>query len=83
MKAKDIVFMRADITESQPSAEALLEALGGQGIPFLVIFPGDKPNEPRVLTDFNVFNPNGYRDRLFRVLDETPDPATRQTAQLK
>ena len=76
--------MRADITETHAYAQGLLEVLGGKGtaIPFLVVFPSDKPNEPRVLTDFNVFNPGEYRSRLFQILDETETAVAndRQTA---
>ena len=75
--------MRADITTPIEDASALLEVLGGQGIPFLAIFPADKPTEPRVLTDFNIFNPWAYRSRLFKVLEECPDPPTRQTADAR
>jgi hypothetical protein len=81
---KGVVYMRADITEDQPIPQALLEVLSpGGGIPFLAIFPGDKPDEPRVLSDFNVFNPWGYRSRLFKVLDESPNPSARQTAEVR
>jgi hypothetical protein len=85
LKEKDVVYMRADITEEQPVPQAVLEALENRAhaIPYLVIFPGDKQAEPRVLSDFNVFNPWGYRSRLFRVLAECPDPTVRQTADAR
>ena len=75
--------MRADLTEEHPTAEALLELLENKphAIPFLAVFPGDKPNEPRVLSDFNPLNPGGYRSRLDRVLADCPDPPKFQTAQ--
>ena len=72
--------MRADITEEEPILMALLQLVGGHQIPYLAIFPGDKPQEPRVLEDFNPFNPGDYRSRLDRVLADCPAPNELQTA---
>jgi hypothetical protein len=65
-------------------AEALLDRLGnpGHALPYLAIFPGDKPNEPRDLTEFNPLNPGDYRDRLFNILQDCPDPIAIQTARM-
>jgi hypothetical protein len=84
-KAKGGVLMRADITSANPPAESLLDSLGntGHAIPFLAVFPGDKPDEPRTLEDFNPFNPGEYRNRLFKILDECPDPPNLETAQVR
>jgi len=84
-KAKGAVLMRADITSANPPAESLLDSLGntGHAIPFLAVFPADRPDEPRTLEDFNPFNPGDYRSRLFKILDECPDPPKVQTAQVR
>lgn len=82
-EAKGAVIMRADITNEQPIAQALLKLVEGNQIPYLAIFPGDKLNEPRVLEDFNPFNPGDYRGRLYSVLAGCPDPPRIQTAQAR
>ena len=82
-EAKGVVFMRADITEEHAIAQGLLKLVEGNQIPYLAIFPGDKQNEPRVLEDFNPFNPGDYRGRLYSVLDDCPDPPKLQTAQAR
>ena len=45
------VLLRADLTESNPVATALLEQLGGRAIPFLAIFSPWQPHRPQVLRD--------------------------------
>jgi hypothetical protein len=84
-RAKDAVLLRADITEANEPAEALLDSLGNMAhaIPYLAVFPGDKPNEPRDLTEFNPINPGAYRTRLFKILEECPDPPGVHTAQVR
>ena len=72
--------MRADITNEQTVAQALLKLVEGNQIPYLAVFPGDKWNEPRVLEDFNPFNPGDYRSRLYSVLADCPEPSRLQTA---
>ncbi len=44
-------LMKADLTEKNPEAEALLAALGSKSIPLLAIFPKNAPQEPLVLRD--------------------------------
>ena len=51
MKAKNMVFMVADITRKRPVEEELMSRLGSRSIPFLGIFPGDNPRNPFVLRD--------------------------------
>ena len=84
-QAKDALLFRADITETNVPAEALLDSLGNKAhaIPYLAIFPGDKPDEPRDMTEFNPINPGDYRDRLLKILAECPDPPKLQTAQAR
>ncbi len=74
--------MRADITKDDAIPHAVLELLGNKALalPFLAVFPCDKPDEAHVLQDFNQFNPGGYRSKLFKLLTDCPDPPARQTA---
>ena len=44
-------LMKADLTQRNPEAEALLQALGSKSIPLLAIFPKSLPNSPLVLRD--------------------------------
>lgn len=47
-----IAFIKVDMTERDPEAEALLQALGSMSIPTAALFtPGDKSNSPLVLRD--------------------------------
>jgi thiol:disulfide interchange protein len=71
-----VVTLRADITKDDIEAYALLDDLGNtaHSIPFLAVFCGDKPNEPRVLSD--VFT----KDDLLKILDECPKPNKLETA---
>lgn len=61
-------LMRADLTESNPEAEALLHALGSKSIPVLAIFPKHAPDRPLVLRD--LFTPA----QLEEALHETARP---------
>ncbi len=48
----DAVFVRVDLTDDDPEAEALLRALGSRSIPLLAIFPrGEDAKRPIVLRD--------------------------------
>jgi suppressor for copper-sensitivity B len=54
IKKKGIVSMRADITNDNSKTrmlERLRAKLGGRSLPYLAVFPGDKPNEPFVRPD--------------------------------
>lgn len=63
MKARyGLKLMRADLTEKNPEAEALLHALGSKSIPVLAIFPKDKPDSPLVLRD--LFTPGQLEEAL-------------------
>ena len=44
-------MQRADLTERNPEAEALLSALGSKSIPLLALFSQNSPQEPVVLRD--------------------------------
>jgi thiol:disulfide interchange protein len=47
----NVVCLQADLTRENPEAEELLIQLGNhaRSIPFLAIFPADRPNEVLVL----------------------------------
>ncbi|MBI1914098.1 MAG: thioredoxin family protein [Planctomycetes bacterium] len=72
IKAKGVVALRADITEDNPEAYALLEELGNSAhsIPFLAVFCPDRPKQPRVLADWFT------REDLLTILSACPDPPT-------
>lgn len=55
--------MRADLTDENPPAQTLLDSLGGKAIPFLAIFCGNNPDQPRILE--GVYT----KTDLFRELD--------------
>ncbi|SNR60015.1 thiol:disulfide interchange protein DsbD [Humidesulfovibrio mexicanus] len=58
----DLALMKADLTQSNPDAERLLEALGSKSIPLLAVFPKNAPNEPLVLRD--LFTPAQLEEAL-------------------
>ncbi len=48
----DLTFVRADLTENDPAALALLKILGSRSIPVAAIFePGERAKEPLVIRD--------------------------------
>ncbi|MHB9106427.1 MAG: protein-disulfide reductase DsbD family protein [Armatimonadota bacterium] len=54
LKEKNVVAMKADLTREGPSTEkirGLMAQLGARSIPFLAVFPGDRPLEPYTLYD--------------------------------
>jgi len=51
IKEKNILAIKADLTEDNPTIESLRNHLGSRSIPFLAIFNGDTPNTPVVLRD--------------------------------
>jgi len=55
-------LIKADLTERNPEAEALLAALGSKSIPLLAIFPKKSPQEPVVLRD--LFTPQQLEDAV-------------------
>ncbi len=57
-----LTLMRADLTENNPEAEALLHALGSKSIPVLAIFPKNAPDSPLVLRD--LFTPAQLEEAL-------------------
>ncbi len=55
-------LMKADLTERNPEAEALLHSLGSKSIPLLAIFPKSMPESPLVLRD--LFTPEQLEDAV-------------------
>ncbi len=51
IKRKDVIPMKADLTQENAVAESLLRHLGSRSIPFLAIFPGDDPYNPIIMRD--------------------------------
>lgn len=50
-KAYDLIYIKVDLTASNPEGEALLSAMGSASIPLLAIIPAHDPNNPTVLRD--------------------------------
>lgn len=51
IRKKNVLAFKADMTLPDPVQDSLLHNLGSQSIPFLAVFPGDRPNEPVVMRD--------------------------------
>jgi thiol:disulfide interchange protein len=51
IKDKNVLSLKADLTRPDPQIEALMQHLGSRSVPFLAVFPGDKPYEPIVMRD--------------------------------
>jgi thiol:disulfide interchange protein len=51
VRKKNILTIKADLTRPDPQIESLMENLGSRSVPFLAVFPGDKPFEPIVMRD--------------------------------
>ena len=48
---KDVVPMKADWTNANPEITAALKAFGRVGVPFYVIYPANRPDEPILLPE--------------------------------
>lgn len=57
-----IRLLKADLTERNPEAEALLSALGSKSIPLLALFSKDSPQEPLILRD--LFTPQQLEEAV-------------------
>jgi len=71
LAAKNVVPMQADMTHEGPRTEMLKKLrarLGGAALPYLAIFPGDKPEEPIRLADLLSM------DAVVDALRTCPDP---------
>jgi thiol:disulfide interchange protein len=51
VRKKRVITIKADLTRPDPQIESLMANLGSRSVPFLAVFPGDKPFEPVVMRD--------------------------------
>ena len=51
IRKKNVLALKADMTLPDPVQDSLLRSLGSRSIPFLAVFPGDRPDEPVVMRD--------------------------------
>ena len=71
IKKKGVISMRADITNDSPRTrmlERLRAKLGGRSLPFLAVFPSDRPNEPFVRPDIVTIG------TMREIFNSVPDP---------
>ena len=71
IKKKGVVSMRADITNDSPRTrmlERLRAKLGGRSLPFLAVFPSDRPDEPIVRPDIVTIG------TMREIFNSVPDP---------
>lgn len=69
--AKDVVCLKADITHDTPETRAIEELrnrLGARSIPFMAVFPADRPLEPHTRKDIVAL------DDFLGILRSLPDP---------
>lgn len=64
---KDVIALKADLTQKNPAAESLLHHLGSRSIPFMAVFPGDQPFSPYILRNLL------RKKRLQTVLKQLPE----------
>ncbi|MBC8372707.1 MAG: thioredoxin family protein [Planctomycetes bacterium] len=73
LKKKGVISMNADISHDNPRTrmlERLRAKLGGRALPFLAVFPSDRPNEPFVRPD--IISVGTMREILNAVPDLNP-----------
>ena len=51
IKQKNIIALKADLTQENKAAESLMHHLGSRSVPFFAVFPGDDPYNPVILRD--------------------------------
>ncbi len=64
LKEKNIVFIKADLTQNDPAVSEMLERLGSQSLPFTVMFGAKDYTRPVVLRDLFGL------ETLLKVMDE-------------
>jgi thiol:disulfide interchange protein DsbD len=62
IREKNILALKVDLTAPDPTGDSLLHSLGSRSLPFLAIFPGNRPDEPIVMRDIVL------KSRLLKVL---------------
>jgi thiol:disulfide interchange protein len=72
VKKKDVVAMKADITNDGPRTDmirnGLMAKLGARSIPFCAVFPGDRPLEPHTRLDIVTVA------TMRKIFEACPDP---------
>lgn len=66
IRKKNVLALKADMTLPDPVQDALLHCLGSQSIPFLAVFPGDRPDKPVVMRDILT------KRNVMRALEQLP-----------
>jgi thiol:disulfide interchange protein DsbD len=51
IRKKNVLALKVDMTMPNIVQDSLLHSLGSRSIPFLALFPGDRPNEPVIMRD--------------------------------
>jgi thiol:disulfide interchange protein len=51
IRQKNVLALKADLTQENKAAESLMHHLGSRSVPFLAVFPGDEPYSPVILRD--------------------------------
>ena len=51
IKKKNVLALKVDMTMPSAIQDSLLHSLGSRSIPFLALFPGDRPTEPVIMRD--------------------------------
>jgi thiol:disulfide interchange protein DsbD len=77
VKKKDVVAMKADITNDSERTEMirrLMAKLGARSIPVCAVFPGDRPLQPYVRLDIVTVS------TMKEIFEACPDPKTSQAA---
>jgi len=80
IEAKGVVAMQADMTHAGPRTDMLARLrskLGGRSIPFLAVFPGDRPGEPFIRPD--IVSVKTMRE----IFEACPSPSTTVTKVTK
>lgn len=67
VRKKNVITIKADLTRPDPQIESLMANLGSRSVPFLAVFPGDKPFEPVVMRD--LVNKGALRSVLTQLND--------------
>jgi thiol:disulfide interchange protein DsbD len=68
IKKKNVLALKADMTMPSVVQDSLLHSLGSRSIPFLALFPGERPGEPVIMRDVLT------KGRVIRELEKLADP---------
>jgi thiol:disulfide interchange protein len=68
IKKKNVLALKADMTMPSAVQDSLLHNLSSRSIPFLALFPGERPGEPIIMRDVLT------KGRVIRELEKLADP---------